>query len=351
MACYREETWGRVEYDPTLDEFEAAVCGDTDSVLINQPISTGCLVTGRCNLHCEFCYGNDEALPKSELTWQEWSVIFKHMRTWGLMRVDLSGGEPTIREDIPLIAQAATDAGLNVILSTNGMLAHKTGPVRFPSDVRFHVSMDSGFSEIHESSRILRNYKASRGSLDKAFEFLSRTVDAGYRTRVLTCIGRHNWHGLFELAERIALVGVPEWNISRILRAGRAQNSYEEQWKIEDEEVYKQIHLIRRAFPWMRIRYSNRTEQDGYFLLVLPDGTLATQYTDHRDKVTLGKVLLISLEDIQSDPKFDLRQHGRKWIAAVKQCERFLCPACQKNSNFIPARVSAAAETDLIGTI
>jgi hypothetical protein len=147
---------------------------------------------------------------------------------------------------------------------------------------------------------------------------------------VLTCIGKHNRYGLFELAERIALVGVPEWNVSRILRAGRAQCSYEEQWKIEDREIYEQIHLIRRTFPWMRVRYSNRTEQDGYFLLVLPDGTLATQYTDHRDKVILGKVLLTSIEDLQSNSRFDLRRHGRKWIAAVKQCEGFACLVCQE---------------------
>ncbi len=323
MIDHREETWGRVEYDPILDEFEAAVYGEIDSVLINRPISAGCLVTGRCNLRCEFCYGNDEALPKSELNWQEWSEVFKHLRGLGLMRVDLSGGEPTIREDIRSIARVATDAGLNVILSTNGMPLHKSGPVGFPSNVRFHVSIDSGFSGVHESSRVLRNDKTSRGSLNQVFEFLSRTVNAGYKVRVLTCIGKHNQHGLFELAERLAVIGVLEWNISRILHAGRAQHSYEERWKVEDKLICEQIHLIRRNFTWMRVRYSNRTEQDGYFLLVLPDGTLATQYTDDRDKVILGKVLSTSLKDLQNDPRFDLQRHGKKWIAAVKQYEGF----------------------------
>ena len=270
MINYREETWGRVEYDPILDEFEAAVYGEKSSVLINRPISAGCLVTRRCNLRCAFCYGNDEALPKSELNWQEWSEVFKHLRRLGLMRVDLSGGEPTVKEDIDQIAHVATDAGLNVILSTNGMLLHKSGPSGFPSNVRFHVSTDSGFSGVHESSRVLRNYKASKGSLNKVFEFLLRTVDAGYKVRVLTCIGKHNQNGLFELAEQLATIGVLEWNISRILHAGRAQHSYEERWKVEDELIYEQISLIRRTFPWMRVRYSNRTEQDGYFLLVLP---------------------------------------------------------------------------------
>jgi hypothetical protein len=74
---------------------------------------------------------------------------------------------------------------------------------------------------------------------------------------------------------------------------------------------------MRKAYRWMRIRYSNRITQDGYFLLVLPDGTLATQYTDGRDKVILGRVMDMTLADIQEHPRFDLLQHGRKWLAAV----------------------------------
>lgn len=330
MVVCREESWGRVEYDSVLDEFEAAVCGDLESLDVNRPISAGCLVTGRCNLRCAFCYGNDEALPKSELSWREWEKIFKHMRKWGLMRVDISGGEPTVKKDILSITQAATDVGLNVILSTNGMFLHKSGPIGFPSNVRFHVSVDSGFSEVHESSRILRNYRASSGSLEQVFEFLLRTINAGYKTRVLTCIGKHNQQGLFELAERIASLGVQEWNLSRILHAGRAQSFYEE-WEIEDQLIHEQIHTIRRAFPWMRVRYSNRTEQEGYFLLVLPDGTLATQYTDYRDKIILNKVLSTSLENLQDAAEFDLRRHGKKWIASVRECETFTCAKCQSN--------------------
>jgi hypothetical protein len=71
------------------------------------------------------------------------------------------------------------------------------------------------------------------------------------------------------------------------------------------------------AFPWMRIRYSDRTSVPGYFLLVLPDGTVATQLTDGRDKVALGPSSSITIEQMQASTAFHLPLHGQKWLAVV----------------------------------
>ena len=235
------------------------------------------------------------------------------------MRVDLSGGEPTIRPDISEIAAAAMEAGLSVVVSTNGMVLAKKGLSLLPTGIRLHISMDSGFSEIHEGSRIRRNLLPSTGSLREIMELAQRAVAAGYHVRVLTCIGRHNSHGLVELGERLALAGVGDWNISRILSAGRAQLYDKHRWEVDESAVLEEVHMIRECYPWMRIGYSNRTRQDGYFLLVLPDGSLATQYTDGRDKVVLGRMETMSLEDLRKHPDFDLGLHARKWVAATTE--------------------------------
>lgn len=325
METVREEIWGRVEYDCELDEFEAHICTGARSITIDRPLSVGCLVTGRCNLHCDFCYGNDEALPKEELSSDEWKKIFIHLKSWGLMRVDLSGGEPTIRKDIVEIANSATTVGLNVVLSTNGMLLHEMGPTNLPKQSRIHVSLDSGFADIHEASRLLRSLRPSEQSFRKTGQFIRKCLEQNYHVRVLTCVGAHNCEGLFQLGEYLASIGVKEWNISRILRAGRAQLNYQERWEIQDEILLDQISNIRNAFRWMRIRYSNRTEQNGYFLLVLPDGSLATQYTDGRDKVILGRLLDMSLDDLRQHPQFNLGRHARKWIASTVECQDSYC--------------------------
>lgn len=320
ITSFREEGWGKVAYESASDEFEAHVRGDMSvRPVILRPLSAGCLVTGRCNLRCDFCYGNEESLPRVELDARDWSLLFRRLRSWGLMRVDLSGGEPTLRHDLAQIATAALDEGLQVVISTNGMIL-KDGPSGFPK-VRWHVSLDSGIAEIHEKSRLLPVLTPSRHSLDRSLRFVEQCLDAGQSVRVLTCIGKHNIDALFALGERLALLGVRDWNISRILHAGRAQRTYAEKWEVSDELVLDQIRDLRHAYQFMRIRYSNRTENSGYFLLVLPDGTLATQYTDGRDKVTLGKLRDMSLQDLQRHPDFDIKEHGRKWISASLEAQ------------------------------
>src|SRR5262249_28992378 len=151
--------------------FTAQVPSNFTFIPVDRPLSAGCLVTGKCNLHCEFCYGNDESLPVAELNTGQWKEIFAKLRSWGLMRVDLSGGEPTIRKDINNIITAAMDAGLNVVLSTNGLILSESNLASLPPELRLHVSLDSGFPIVHERSRLRRNLIPSNDSFIKVVKF------------------------------------------------------------------------------------------------------------------------------------------------------------------------------------
>jgi MoaA/NifB/PqqE/SkfB family radical SAM enzyme len=319
MATVREEHWGHIVYDPEQDEFEARA-GSSGIPRTDRPLSVGCLVTPACNLRCAYCYGNLEALPPGHLSATNWAAAFRTLAAWGTMRVDLSGGEPTMRKDIGEIAELALREGLNVVVSTNGMVLTRPGEL-FLRSVRLHVSMDSGRPGIHQASRILPNGSASAGSFDKVTRFLTNGVSDGFRVRVMTCVGPHNEDELFALGEHLALLRVPEWNVSRILHAGRAKENYDARWRVSDDALVGQIHDMRAAYPFMRIRYSSRMES-GYFLLVLNNGSVATQYTDERDKVIMGNVRTMTLKELQSNPLFDFDLHGRKWIAATRlACE------------------------------
>ena len=201
----RPETWGIVRYDPVYDEFSAEMASDGDLPKIVRPLSAGCLITGKCNLRCPHCYGNLEALPKSELSVAEWSAVFRMLVSCGVMRVDISGGEPTIRRDVCEIIAIAIDLGLNVVLSTNGTLI--STPQGFPSQTRFHISLDSGLEDLHESNRLLPTMRPSHGSFRKATSLIQSCLEAGHRVRVLTSIGNFNEDLLFELGEKVAMIG------------------------------------------------------------------------------------------------------------------------------------------------
>ena len=56
---------------------------------------------------------------------------------------------------------------------------------------------------------------------------------------------------------------------------------------------------------------------------MLPDGSLATQRTDGRDKVIIGNPYEMTLDDLHSHEHFDLKEHGEKWIAATLEWQPF----------------------------
>jgi uncharacterized radical SAM superfamily Fe-S cluster-containing enzyme len=78
-------------------------------------------VTQRCNLNCTYCFaksGGDSIDPSLE----ELSASFKQLVKDGRTFIQLSGGEPTLRDDLPEIVSAAKRAGCeNIQLNSNGI--------------------------------------------------------------------------------------------------------------------------------------------------------------------------------------------------------------------------------------
>jgi uncharacterized radical SAM superfamily Fe-S cluster-containing enzyme len=84
-------------------------------------------VTGRCNLKCPVCFasagaGTSGAGDGGEPSVPALSGVFRRLAGEGNTFVQLSGGEPTVRDDLPEIVAAARDAGCDTVqLNSNGL--------------------------------------------------------------------------------------------------------------------------------------------------------------------------------------------------------------------------------------
>ncbi|MCI8594643.1 MAG: radical SAM protein [Oscillospiraceae bacterium] len=79
-------------------------------------------VTNRCNLRCSFCFADGGAVLTDEPTVDELADAFRTLAEKNLTFIQLSGGEPTVRDDLPEIVAAAKVAGATSIqLNTNGI--------------------------------------------------------------------------------------------------------------------------------------------------------------------------------------------------------------------------------------
>lgn len=79
-------------------------------------------VTQRCNLACVGCYaGNDIGDGAADLSLDEIVLVLGQLARAGVRSLNLSGGEPFLRPDLPAIVRAAKTAGIEeVCVLTNG---------------------------------------------------------------------------------------------------------------------------------------------------------------------------------------------------------------------------------------
>ena len=109
-------------------------------------------VTDRCNFRCVYCmpkavFNKDYAfLPReSLLSFEEITRIARVFAAHGVTKIRLTGGEPLLRRNLErLVAQLAAIPGMEVTLTTNGvLLPKKAAALKAAGLSRVTVSLDS----------------------------------------------------------------------------------------------------------------------------------------------------------------------------------------------------------------
>ncbi|URN83209.1 radical SAM (seleno)protein TrsS [Acetobacterium wieringae] len=80
-------------------------------------------VTQRCNLNCSFCFADANGNTEADLDLETIRRMYQSaMDTSGNCNIQLSGGEPTLRDDLPEIIRIGHELGFSFIqINTNGI--------------------------------------------------------------------------------------------------------------------------------------------------------------------------------------------------------------------------------------
>jgi len=106
-------------------------------------------VTDRCNLRCVYCMPAEGMpwLPKQELlTYEELTRFARVCLELGVTGIRLTGGEPTVRADLPVLVRmlASLRPGLDLSVTTNGLkLVAMADALREAGLTRVNVSLDT----------------------------------------------------------------------------------------------------------------------------------------------------------------------------------------------------------------
>jgi cyclic pyranopterin phosphate synthase len=106
-------------------------------------------VTDRCNLRCQYCMPEQDYvwLPREDLlTFEEIGTVVDAFTPLGVDRVRLTGGEPLLRRDLPVLVESlASRPGIrDLALTTNGVLLRaQAQALRAAGLHRITISLDT----------------------------------------------------------------------------------------------------------------------------------------------------------------------------------------------------------------
>lgn len=138
----------------------------------NSPFSVKLELMTSCNLRCKYCYmrGAKTALVTS----RQWIEVLERLRQLGVVRLEITGGEPLLYEDLSEIVQAADSMGFDTTICTNGILIDSS----FVELIKRSRSVDLRISFHSIDRNIFERFVQVKGAYSKVLESFHMLLDA-----------------------------------------------------------------------------------------------------------------------------------------------------------------------------
>jgi radical SAM protein with 4Fe4S-binding SPASM domain len=181
-------------------------------------------LTYRCNNRCLHCY-NEASRAREELTTDQWKQVLDRVWSLGIPHVVFTGGEPTLRDDLPELVAYAEQLGLITGLNTNGRrLADQAFLDRLIAAGLDHVqiTLESHDAAIHD--RITAAKNAWLQTVAGIRNVLASKMFVMTNTTLLKSNSAH----LKETLEFLSELGVPTVGLNGLIYSGRGALTDEE---------------------------------------------------------------------------------------------------------------------------
>lgn len=187
-----------------------------------------------CNQKCVHCYAADQkCAEEKELSTDEWKKIIKILRKQKISQVTFTGGEPTMRKDVPELIKEAR--WFITRLNTNGvnLTEEYCKKLREAELDNLQVTFYSCDEEIHNRLVGAPNYQKTLAGIKNA-------VAAGINMSINTPVCRLN-KDYKKTLEFLHDLGITYVTCSGLILTGNARGEESEELRIEGEELYESL--------------------------------------------------------------------------------------------------------------
>lgn len=195
-------------------------------------------MTRRCNLKCVHCYAQAKDIEfENELSTEEGKALIDDLASFGSPVILFSGGEPTLRKDLPELAAYAREKGMRAVISTNGTLIDRDMAKKL-KDVGLSyvgVSLD-GIRETNDK------FRGMKGAFDAALRGLHNCQEEGIKVGLRFTINRQNVRDIPAIFDLLEEEKIPRICFYHLVYAGRGSEMVNED--LSREESRQAVDLI-----------------------------------------------------------------------------------------------------------
>ena len=177
-------------------------------------------LTYRCNNDCAHCY-NIESRDLKERSTQDWKCILDKAWDLGIPHIIFTGGEPTLREDLPELVAHAEKNGQITGLNTNARrLAdpHYVEKLVAAGLDHIQITVESNETEVHD--RMVR----TKGAFPQTLKGLQNALASPLYVMTNTTMLRTNVHTIPATLDFLAETGVPTIGLNALIYSGRGSS-------------------------------------------------------------------------------------------------------------------------------
>ncbi len=180
------------------------------------PLRMDLALTYRCNNKCTKCYV-ENTREINEISTEEWKNVLDKLWDIGIPHVTFTGGEPTLRDDLPKLVEYAEDLGIITGLITNGRKLKDKNLVDELVTAgidHFQVTIESHDSKIHDK---LSGFK---GAWEETVQGIKNIIPTPVYIMTNTTLTPYNIKDIEKMVEFLASLGIDHFAANSIIKSG-----------------------------------------------------------------------------------------------------------------------------------
>ena len=181
-------------------------------------------LTYRCNNDCAHCYNLEHpgaavsSNGRTELSTQSWKHVLDELWDLGIPHIIFTGGEPTLRTDLPELISYAESKGQITGLNTN---ARRLADAKYVSTLvqagldHVQITLESNQAEIHD------HMVGSNGAFQQTVKGIQNVLATRLFVMTNTTMLQDNMDSIPGTLDFLANLGVPTVGLNALIHSGR----------------------------------------------------------------------------------------------------------------------------------